>query len=398
MNKSKFTPIYNRKNLLKKDGTALIQIECYLNGKRKYFSTNICVEPKDWSAKTQKIKTDYPNAIKLNKQISETLRNLEDFELDRINNGKPFNLNMLDGFFTNSKIESFTEFMELEISLLTNSTATKTSQYSTLKRLKEFKKVVYFDDLTFEFLHDFNLWCNKLTIEFKNLEPQKLQQSTINKYLKNIKRFVNLAIDKKLIDVNDYAFRKFKIKQTEGKKIHLYPHEIDNFENLELIGENKKHQYIKDLYMFSVYTGLRYGDVFSLEKKHIVPIAGKDWIIKTLDKTNEVVRIPITELFEGKPLKILKKYDVFGKTECFKRLENQYINRRLKTIAQLAGIKDRNITFHTARHTTATYLLYKGVAITTVQKILGHKKLATTQIYAHMMDATIENELKAVNW
>lgn len=51
-----------------------------------------------------------------------------------------------------------------------------------------------------------------------------------------------------------------------------------------------------------------------------------------------------------------------------------------------------------ARHTTATYLLYKGVSITTVQKILGHKKLATTQIYGHIMDTTIENELKAVNF
>ena len=398
MNKTKFTPIYNRKNLLKKDGTALIQIECYLNGKRKYFSTNICIEPTDWNAKTHKIKTDYPNAIKLNKQISETLRNLEDFELDKINNGKPFNLNMLETIFSTDKVESFTDFMQLEISLLTNSTATKTSQYSTLKRLREFKKIIYFEDLTFEFLHDFNLWCNKLTVEFKNLEPKKLKKSTINKYLKNIKRFVNLAIDKNLIDVNDYPFRKFKIKQTEGKKTHLYPHEIENLENLELIGENKKYQYIKDLYMFSIYTGLRYGDVFSLEKKHIVPKGGKDWIIKTLDKTNETVRIPITELFEGKPCKIIAKYNVFGQKECFKRLENQYINRQLKVIAKLAGIENKIITFHTARHTAATFLLYKGVAVTTVQKILGHKKLATTQIYAHIMDATIENELKAVNW
>lgn len=267
MNKTKFTPIFNRKNILKKDGTALIQIECYLNGKRKYFSTNICVEPTNWNGKVNKIKTVFPNAIKLNKQISETVRNLEDFELDKINNGKPFNLNMLDDFFTSTKIESFTEFMELEIPILESSTGTKNSQLTTLRRLREFKKSIYFEDVTFEFLHDFNLWCNKLTIDYKNLPSKKLTQGTISKYFKNIKRFVNLAIDKKLIDVNNYPFRKFKIKQQDGKKIHLEPSEIERFENILFLDENKKYQTVKDLFMFSVYTGLRYSDVFSLQKK-----------------------------------------------------------------------------------------------------------------------------------
>lgn len=173
MNKTKFNTVYNRKNQLNKKGKALIQIECYLNGKHKYFSTNIYIEPKDWSVKNRTIKSEYPNAIKLNKQIAETLRDLENFELDKINNGKPFHLNMLDDFFKGEVVKTFTEFMELEIPILESSKGTKNSQLTTLRKLKEFKKVIYFEDLTFEFLHDFNLFLTKQTITYKNLPPKK---------------------------------------------------------------------------------------------------------------------------------------------------------------------------------------------------------------------------------
>ena len=398
MNKAQFTPVYNRKKSLNKKGSALIQIKCYLNGKNKFFSTNIYIQPCYWNAKNHTIKTDYPNAIKLNKQIAETIRDLENFELDKLNKGKSFNLSMLNNFFTTNSIETFTQFMELEIPLLKSSKGTKNSQLTTLRRLKEFKKIIYFEDLTFQFLHDFNLYLQKQTIDYKNLPSKKLAQSTISKYFKNIKRFVNLAINKDLMDVQQYPFRKFKIKQTESKKVFLNPTEIELFENATLTGENKKYEIVRDLFMFSVYTGLRYSDVFSLQKKDIVSISGKDWLIKTMEKTNENVRIPIYAIFKGKPTQILKKYTNFGSIFCFSHLTNQHCNRQLKAISTLAGIENKTITFHTARHTTATYLLYKGVAMTTVQKILGHKKIATTQIYGHIMDATIENELNAVNF
>ena len=398
MNKTRYTAVFNRKKQLNKQGKALIQIECYLHGRNKYFSTQIYIEPNYWNSKTRTIKTDYPNAIKLNKQILETLRNLENFELDKINRGKAFNLSMLDDFFKGEAVKTFTEFMEIEIPLLESSAGTKKSQLTTLSRLKDFKKVIYFEDLTFEFLHDFNLYCQKQTITYKNLPPKKLSPATVAKYFKNIKRFVNLAINKDLMEVQKYPFRKFKIKQTESKKIFLTPNEIELFENVDLTGENEKYQIVKDLFMFSVYTGLRYSDVFSLQKKDIVSIAGKDWLIKTMEKTDESVRIPIYAIFNGKPSELLRRYTNFGSIFCFEYLTNQHCNRQLKDIAKLAKIENKVITFHTARHTTATYLLYKNVSITTVQKILGHKKLSTTQIYGHIMDATVENELNAVNF
>ena len=397
MNKTRYTAIYNRKNQLNTHGKALIQIECYLNGKNKYFSTQIYIEPNYWNNKTRTIKTDYPNAIKLNKQIGETIRNLENFELDKINAGKHFNLGMLTDFFKGDAVNSFTEFMELEIEKMNLTESTKKNHRTTLVRLKEFKKVIYFEDITFELLNDFDAFLRNVKITYKNAPPKKLMQNTIWKYFKNMKTYVNLAINKDLMNVQQYPFRKFKVKQGESTKVFLTPEEIDQMQDLVLTGENIKFQYIKDLFMYSVYTGLRFSDVLSMQKRELVAIGGNTWLIKKMEKTDENVRIPIYTIYNGKPIEIINKYNRFDTVFCFEQITNQYANRTLKTLAGLAGI-NKIITFHTARHTTATYLLYKGVSLTTVQKVLGHKKIATTQIYGHIMDNTIEKELIAVNF
>ena len=69
------------------------------------------------------------------------------------------------------------------------------------------------------------------------------------------------------------------------------------------------------------------------------------------------------------------------------------INKELIRIGKLANI-DKHFSFHTARHTNATLLIYKGANITTVQKLLGHKNLTTTQIYGEVMGSTIVRDLK----
>ena len=53
----------------------------------------------------------------------------------------------------------------------------------------------------------------------------------------------------------------------------------------------------------------------------------------------------------------------------------------------------KRITFHSARHTNATLLIDQGVSITTIQKLLGHRNVSTTQIYAEIMGKTIVKDL-----
>ena len=151
---------------------------------------------------------------------------------------------------------------------------------------------------------------------------------------------------------------------------------------------------VLNAFLFSCYTGLRYSDVRIFTKQNICTINHKRWIVLKMYKTNKEIRIPLSTIFEGKALKLTKS---ISRTRgvLFHVGSNQQANRVLKRIAKEVGIK--KMTFHVARHTCATLLLYRGVSITTVQTVLGHQSVKTTQIYSAVTDLTIEKELKKAN-
>lgn len=388
MEKATFSIIYNRKSKLLTDGTALIQIRAYLNGLNKYFTTNIYVTPDQWDKKHSRVK-NHPNAIRINKQISEYVAKMETIELNRRNDKKAFTLEILHELLNGKEIDSFTQFMRNEITAdRNNAPATKVNQTTTLSTLCEFRKNILFAELSFELLTDFERF----------LKDKSLSTNTIHKYFRHLRKFVNLAIDNDLMELNKYPFRKFKLKSEETNREYLSPEEVQSIENLEFTKENAHLQKIKDMYLFSCYTGLRFSDISALSKDQIQIIDSKQWIvIEKTKKTRTEIRIPIYLLFEGKPTELLKTYIRTDRKYIFDEHTNQHVNRCLKDIAKLTGITKR-LTYHTARHTQATYLLYKGVNVTTVQKLLGHKKIQTTQIYAKVMDMTVIGELQAVNF
>ena len=111
-------------------------------------------------------------------------------------------------------------------------------------------------------------------------------------------------------------------------------------------------------------------------------------------KTNFTVEIPASEVFDGKAIAIIDRY---GSIERLTRKlgTNATVNKNLKAIFQKAKIEGK-FTFHTSRHTFATLMLQMGVPITSVQKMLGHQKLATTQIYGEVDKRTIASDIKKV--
>ena len=383
MEKISYNLVFNRKKRLNKRGMALVQVEAYLNRKKMYFSTKIYLKPEQWDAKRKMVK-NHPNANVLNRMLYENIAAIEQTELGLWQQGKSISLDLLKNSIDKplSNGRSFLTFFKEEIANSSLKESTRQNHLSTLELLQEFKKEVLFTDLTFEFVSSFDNY----------LQSKGYHLNTSAKHMKHLKRYINVAINKEYMDIQKYAFRKYKIKSIEGSHTHLAPEELHKFENLQLTGRYTRLQKTKDAFLFCCYAGLRYSDFTNLTSANIVEFHQETWIIYKSVKTGMEVRLPLYLLFEGKGIQILQRYkDDFN--SFFKLKDNSNINKELNILAGLAKI-DKRVSFHTARHTNATLLLYNGANITTVQKLLGHKSVKTTQVYANIMDITVVRDLE----
>jgi site-specific recombinase XerD len=377
MNKIIYNLVYNRKKCLNKKGMALVQVEAYLGRKKKYFSTKVYLKPEQWDNKKLIVK-NHPNADALNRLIYEFVATIEKKELELWQQGKRISLELLkNALTTQENNSSFISFFRQEVMNSSLKDSTKRNHLSTLILLQEFKKDIVFSDLTFEFISSFEYF----------LQLKGYHINTIAKHMKHLKRHVNIAINKEYIEIQKYAFRKYKIKTIENKHTHLVPEELERLENLILSDRYVKLQKSLDAFLFCCYAGMRYSDFINLSSENIVDINQETWLIYKSVKTGTEVRLPLYLLFSGKGITILNKYKD-NLEDFFHLRDNSNINKDLIIITRLAGLSKR-ISFHTARHTNATLLIYNGINITTVQKLLGHKSVKTTQIYTNVMDMTI---------
>ncbi len=382
MSKIIYNLVYNRKKSLNKKGMALVQVEAYLDRKKKYFSTKVYLKPEQWDNKKLIVK-NHPNADALNRLIYEFMAMIEKKELELWQRGKRISLELLkEALGTSEDNTSFILFFRQEVANSSLKESTKQNHLSTLTLLQQFKKDVTFSDLTFEFISSFEHF----------LQSNGYHTNTIAKHMKHLKRHINTAINKDYMEIQKYAFRKYKIKTVENKHTHLSPEELEKLEKLKLTGRFTRMQKTLDAFLFCCYAGMRYSDFVNLSPDNIVEIRQEIWLIYKSIKTRTEVRLPLYLLFEGKGLVILDKYrdDLQG---FFHLKDNSNVNKELIVISRLAGVAKR-ISFHTARHTNATLLIYNGVNITTVQKLLGHKSVKTTQVYTNIMDITIVNDLE----
>lgn len=386
MGKIIYSLVYNRKKCLNRKGTALVQVEAYLDRRKKYFSTRVYLRPEQWDVRKSVVK-NHPNADALNRLLYEFVADIEKKELDLWQKGKRISLELLKSSVEGDCSDgSFIDFFRQEVTEAPLKESTRRNHLSTLALLRQFQRNVAFGDVTFEFVTGFEAF----------LRARGYHTNTIAKHLKHLKRVVNLAINKDYIEIQKYAFRKYRIKTVDSRHTYLSPEELSCLENLRLDENERRWQKTLDAFLFCCYAGLRYSDFVNLSADNLVYIRKKTWLVYRTVKTGVEVRLPLYLLFNGKALHILGKYkDALN--DFFRLKNNSNVNKELAVLATRAGLK-KHLSFHTARHTNATLLIYNGVNITTVQKLLGHKSVKTTQGYANIMDMTIVHDLeKAVD-
>ena len=271
MEKVIYNLVFNRKKQLNSEGKALIQVEAYLNKQKKYFSTKVYVKPFQWDAKRKAVK-NHPNMESLNQYLTNFIAELEQVELEVAHSGKEFSLSDLKEK-PDAGQTSFSLFMKNEITQSNLKQSTLKNHFSTLQVLSSFQADVSFNDLSFNFLCDFEHY----------MLVNKYHRNTIAKHMKHLKRYINLAINKDLFDLHRYPFRKYKIKYMESKRTHLTPEELEQLESLNLKGRRTLQRTL-DMFLFSCYTGLRFSDIVSITKDNFLFIEDKVWLIFRLLK------------------------------------------------------------------------------------------------------------------
>lgn len=187
-------------------------------------------------------------------------------------------------------------------------------------------------------------------------------------------------------------FANYKLHSEFVERNYMSISEIDCMMNFKT--NNKTLELMRDAYLFSCFTGLSYIDLRELTPHNIRQDKNQLWISTTRRKTGSEVNVRIFSVSQA----ILTKYTSQVSNEPIFRLpSNSWCNTCLNKIATMAGITKR-ITFHTARHTFATTItLSQGVAIETISKLLGHRNIKTTQIYATITHARLDSEMERLS-
>ena len=374
-------------------GLVKLYLRITIDGKRSETATSLDIDPDKWEG--GKMKGTKEDAKSFNAYL-DTLRNkLYDCHKELLQSGAPIRAESLRNAFTGKGekprflLQIFKAHNNNIEKLIGKDYAkpTLTKYNTTVNHLENFLKWKFktsdisLSQLKYEFLADF---------EFYLKSEKSIDHNTTAKYIKNTKKVVNDCLAKGWLKANPFV--NYKITPKLVDRTFLSEAELETLVNKELKVE--RIALVRDIFVFSCYTGLSYIDVANLTPNQIaVGMDREKWIFTSRQKTNTPSHIPLLP----PAMAIINKYKdhpvAVNKGRLLPILSNQKMNAYLKEIADICEL-NKELTFHMARHTFATTVtLTNGVPIETVSKMLGHKKLQTTQHYAKILDTKVSQDM-----
>ena len=388
---------YLKKNELKKNGNAAIMARITIDRIAKTLGTKLEINPENWDLKYGRVEGKSATALRINQKLDNIRGRIDTIYEDMLKQ---------EGFVTAQKLKlAFLGVGVMEDSLLKvfkknnedfgkmvakgeRADSTYYKYKTVYNHVEEFIRCRYhrddmaFRELTCDFIREFDFF---LRID------KECKHNTVWVYTMPLYRVAEIAVKNGLIKKN--PFEDYEISMKENDRSYLLKEHV---ESLLLHNPSKqKHELVKDLFVFSCFTGLSYIDIKNLKTSNIQSFFdGHEWIISRRQKSDVASNVRLMEI----PKRIIEKYQGTTRNEfIFPVPTNKTCNSHIdKLIQELEIVTEQKVTFHTARHTFGTMFLTEGVPLESLSKMMGHKNISTTQIYAKITSQKISKDMDLV--
>lgn len=389
---------YLKKNELKKNGNAPIMARITIDGTAKTLGTKLEIDPNNWDLKYGRVEGKSATALSINKKLDNIRGRIDKIYEDMLKH---------EGFATAQKVklsflgvgvmddailkvfndqnEDFKKLVEKE----ERSESTYNKYITVYNHLTTFIKERYhrddmaFRELTADFIREFDFYLRY---------DLQCAHNTVWVYTMPVLSLVELAIKKGLI--RDNPFQDYEISMEETDRGYILKEDVEKL--MLSKAPHPRYEVVKDLFIFSCFTGLAYADIKKLTRNNIQSFFdGHQWIISRRKKSDVASNVRLMEI----PKRIIEKYQGTTRNEfIFPVPTNATCNTHVgKLIEKAEIITEQKITFHTARHTFGTMFLTEGVPLESLSKMMGHKNISTKQIYAKITSQKISRDMDLVS-
>lgn len=393
---------------------SLVYLQMRYHGHKFVYSCRFNVEKANWNEDKQVVKkrseTDKTGQVNLN----DLLQGLKDtcilaYNTELAKNGIPTNTALkphLDAYMNRSfnkqtQDQNGPTLFKLIDRFISGDVGGKKSDativtYNTAKKhLQKFqeneKYPVDFNTVTLEFYYKYTNYLGK----------KGLSTNSVAKEIKNVKTFMNEAVDLGYTTNLAFKNKKFAVKVVDTDAVYLTEKELRSLYKFDF-SNNTRLERVRDLFVFSSFVGLRYSDASRIKPENIVKIDGDDYVKITPQKTGDPVTIPCNDIV----LDIFKKYEQNG-NRLPPSISNEKFNKYLKELCKEAGLTETGrlagdlskplygcISSHTARRNFCTNLYLDGVDVSTIMRISGHK---TEQAFKKYIKVSRDESAKRLN-
>ena len=376
-----------------------LYIKIYVDSARAEIATTHFIDLKDWDGVKFRVKPTAKNALFLNSYIDNVKSKINHLFIKAVGSNEPVSAKILKARFTgideapkHKTILQAYEYHNLKMQDLVKVgkvvQATVKRHEITMNKVKKFIEKRYktndkaLPELRLAFVTEFEHFL--LTVE-------KVQNNTAHKYIKNVKKIVNMAVGLDWIPSN--PFNNFRCSYHSPEREILTQSDLDILISKQFATDRMRE--VRDVFIFCCYTGFAYADLYKFERNAVmIGLDGNYWLSTNRQKTGTKEKVPLLPI----ALDIIDRYKDHDYCVQFNKLlpvnSNQRYNNYLKELADVCGI-NKHLTSHIARHTFATTVtLANGVPIETVSAMLGHTSIRTTQIYAKVVESKMSADME----